>query len=282
MKCHKRIAVIVLGILMGMPSTVFSRSSIDSLVLRRMFNYSRNYTPNNVTGHTTNVYIKSNFKDWRRNTTLWLVPSMYSIAEGDRYLVSESYNKLVFNDINDYEKKRHVSYSTIRHNRRTLPTVVEFMTPNIYDVCLYDDHILSPFNRVNRRYYHYTEKQLNDSTTRLDFRPKLYNTQLLNGYAIIETKTGRIIRTTLTGEFDMITFRTERQQGEERALSLMPKKCTTAATFRFMGNRISALFDANYHCDTVLPDSEPVKTMTPRTPISPKAPITPHIRPKQQ
>ena len=140
MKCQKWITVIVLGILMGMPSTGFTRSRVDSLVLSRIFEYCSSYTPNNVSGHTTNVYVKSNFNVWRRNPTLWLIPTMYSIAEGDRYLVSESYNKLRFNDINNYEKTRKVSYSTIRHNRRALPTVVEFMTPNIYDVCLYDDH----------------------------------------------------------------------------------------------------------------------------------------------
>ena len=93
MKCHKWITVIVLGILIGMPSIVFSRSSIDSLVLQRLFSYSRNYTPNSVAGHTTNVYIKSNFNVWRRNSTLWLVPTMYSIAEGKRYLVTSMTTK---------------------------------------------------------------------------------------------------------------------------------------------------------------------------------------------
>jgi hypothetical protein len=129
------------------------------------------------------------------------------------------------------------------------------MTPNIYDIDLYDGHILSPFNKVNRRYYRYNQKLQSDGTTRLEFRPKNYNTQLLNGYAIVDTETGRIMRTLLNGEFDMLTFRTEITQGEEGGRSLMPSKCTTVATFRFMGNRIAALFDASYNCDKALPDS---------------------------
>jgi hypothetical protein len=71
----------------------------------------------------------------------------------------------------------------------------------------------------------------------------------------VDTETGRIMRTLLNGEFDMLTFRTEITQGEEGGRSLMPSKCTTVATFRFMGNRIAALFDASYNCDKALPDS---------------------------
>ena len=136
-----------------------------------------------------------------------------------------------------------------------MPTLVDFMTPDIYDMAFYEGHVLSPFNKHNRRYYHYTQITLMNGATRIDFRPKLYNTQLLNGYAIVETETGRILRTVLNGEFDMITFRTEITQNEKEGRTLMPAKCNTAATFRFLGNRITVLFNAFYNCPTTLPDS---------------------------
>ena len=256
MKCQKWITVIVLGILMGMPSTGFTRSRVDSLVLSRIFEYCSSYTPNNVSGHTTNVYVKSNFNVWRRNPTLWLIPTMYSIAEGDRYLVSESYNKLRFNDINNYEKTRKVSYSTIRHNRRALPTVVEFMTPNIYDVCLYDDHILSPFHEDNRRYYHYTILPSIDNRVRIEFKPRLPdNTQLVSGHAYADIRTGRVIKATFNGEFDMITFHTETTQGDQGVRSLLPKECKTNVIFYFMGNKIYSTLEAYFDCPVNLPDS---------------------------
>lgn len=256
MKCHKWITVIVLGILIGMPSIVFSRSSIDSLVLQRLFSYSRNYTPNSVAGHTTNVYIKSNFNVWRRNSTLWLVPTMYSIAEGKRYLVSESYNKLTFNDIDDYEKKRQVSYSTIRHNRKALPTVVEFMTPNVYDVCLYGDHILSPFNYYNRRFYRYNILPSINNRVLIEFKPRLPdNTQLVSGQAYVDISTGRVHKAIFNGEFDMITFHTETTQGAEGVHSLLPKECKTNVIFYFMGNKIFSTLEAFFDCPVNLPDS---------------------------
>ena len=227
---------------------LYAKEKTDS-ILPRIFNYRKTVT-HQIKGLEDNVYAKFRFNVEKRNATLWLIPTMYVLAKDPREYIRESYNKVLFKDIHDYDINSQVLAGTVRRNRKAMPTLLDYMTPNIYDIDLYEGHILSPFNKINHRYYRYTEKRLKDGTTRLDFRPKLYNTQLLNGYAIVETETGRIIRTTLNGEFDMISFRTEIQQG-----TLMPLKCVTAATFRFVGNRISALFDATYHCKTALPDS---------------------------
>lgn len=229
---------------------------MDSLMLNRIFNYRRNFTTNNVNGYTTNVYIKNNFNVWKRNSTLWLIPSMYSIAEGERYLVSESYNKLRFTDINQYEAKQQVCFSTIRHNRRAMPTIVEFLTPNLYDVCIYKDHTLSPFNQHNKHFYRYRMLPITPNVAIVDFKPRfLDNTQLVTGNAHVNIQTGRIIRATISGEFDMIRFRTETTQGDEDLRSLLPKQCKTYVEFKFMGNHIYNTFEAIYDCPATLPDS---------------------------
>ena len=256
MKCQKLIAIIVLGILTCMPSTVFSRSTRDSLVLNRIFTYTRNYTPNSVYGLSTNVYTKTNINVWKRNSLLWLIPSMYSIADGDRYLVSEAYSKLRFKEINDYESQRKACFSTIRHNRRALPTVVEFMTPAIYNSCLYNDHILSPFNKHNRRYYRYKVLTSINGMVIVEFKPALPdNTQLISGEAYVDEATGRVVKATINGEFDMIRFHTEATLGDEGASSLLPKECKTNVVFKFVGNEIYSTFDAVYDCPINLPDS---------------------------
>jgi hypothetical protein len=231
-----------------MPCLLHAKEKTDS-ILPRIFNY-RNTISHQINGLEDNVYAKFRFNVEKRNATLWLIPSMYVLAKDPREYIREAYSEVYFRDVHDFDINKQLLSGTIHKNRKAMPTLLDYMTPNIYDIDLYDGHILSPFHKINRHFYRYTEKKLNDGTTRLDFRPKLYNTQLLNGYAIVETETGRIIRTTLNGEFDMITFRTEIQQG-----ALMPQKCVTAATFRFVGNRISTLFDVSYHCQTALPDS---------------------------
>ncbi len=231
-----------------------SAAKKDTLILGRIYEYQQAHNAA-IKGIQDNVYAKFRFNVERRNATLWLIPTMDILCKDPREYIRESYNKVTFNSAHDFDITSQVLSGTTKRNRKALPTLIDYATPNIYDVALYEGHMLSPFNKVNRRYYQYTQKQQNDGTTRLDFRPKLYNTQLLNGYAIVETNTGRIIRTLLNGEYDMLFFRTEITQGEEGARSIMPSKCSTAATFRFMGNRISAMFDAAYSCPITLPDS---------------------------
>ena len=233
-------------------SAVKKRDSLN--ILNRIYSYQLANTAA-IDSLEDQVYAKFRYHVDKRNAVLWLIPSMYVMAKDAKDYIRESYSKVLFKNAHDYDITNQVLCSTIRRNRKALPTLLDYMTPNIYDIALYEGHMLSPFNKTNHRYYRFTQKPQWDGTTRLEFRPKIYNTQLLNGYAIVDTETGRIIRTLLNGEFDMITFRTEITQGEEGGRSIMPAKCTTAATFRFMGNRISALFDANYNCPQTLPDS---------------------------
>lgn len=240
--------------LSGMTSSVSAGNKKDSLILDRIYAYQKANT-SSIDSLEDHVYAKFRYHVDKRNAVLWLIPSMYVMAKDPRDYIRESYSKVLFKNAHDYDITSQVLSGTIKHNRKTMPTLLDYMTPNIYDIALYDGHMLSPFNKCNRMYYRYAQKMQSDGTTRLDFHPKNYNTQLLNGYAIVDTNTGRIIRTVLNGEFDMLTFRTEITQGEEGGRSIMPARCTTAATFRFVGNRISALFDANYNCSQSLPDS---------------------------
>ena len=243
------------AILLSMAIRVSAGNKHDSLVvLNRIYNYQKTHTPA-IDSLEDQVYAKFLYHVDKRNSILKLIPSMYVLTKEPKDYIRESYSKVVFKDAHNYNISNQILSGTIQQNRKALPTLLDYMTPNIYDIALYDGHMLSPFNKTNRRYYHFNQKSQHDGTTRLEFRPKIYNTQLLNGYAIVETETGRIIRTLLNGEFDMITFRTEVIQGKEGGRSVMPAKCTTAATFRFMGNRISALFDASYNCNEMLPDS---------------------------
>lgn len=242
------------GILLSMSSQMSAKENTDNDILNRIYSYQKHYHTE-IDSLVDNVYAKLRFNVEKRNSILWLIPTMYVMAKDEHEYLRESYAKVLFTDTHHFKINSQVLSGTISRNRKAMPTLIDYMTPNIYDVALYDGHMLSPFNKTNRMYYRFAWKQQKDGTTRMDFKPKIYNTQLLNGYAIIETGTGRILKTMLNGEFDMISFRTEIFMGEKGAKSLMPDKCNTTATFKFMGNRISVLFDANYDCPISLPDS---------------------------
>ena len=242
------------GILLCMSVSIVAKEKEEALILNRIYEY-RKANLSEFKSLEENIYMKFRYNVEKRNFALWLIPTTYVLAKDPREYIRESYSTAKFKDVHNFDVNSQVLTGTVSHNHMAMPTLVDFMTPDIYDMAFYEGHVLSPFNKHNRRYYHYTQITLMNGATRIDFRPKLYNTQLLNGYAIVETETGRILRTVLNGEFDMITFRTEITQNEKEGRTLMPAKCNTAATFRFLGNRITVLFNAYYNCPTTLPDS---------------------------
>ena len=247
-------SLLLLGLLIGMPvEGLAKKQKKSSQILQRIYDYQK-ANNSDIDSLEDRVYAKFRFNVEKRNIFLQFIPSMYPIAKDPREYIRESYTKVLFQDSHNYDIENQVVSSTIRRNRRAMSPLLDYMTPNIYDVALYEGHMLSPFNHHNKRYYRFTDKRLNDSTSWLEFKPKFYNTQLLNGYALVETATGRIIMTMLNGEYDMISFRTNIEQGNEGGRSLMPKRISTVGTFRFMGNRISTVFDADYDIDSTLPE----------------------------
>ena len=252
--CKTLITYIVLGILTGMPSIVFGREKKNSLILQRIYEFMESHKehPDSI---EDNVYAKYRFNVERRNPTLWLIPTMYVLAKDEREYLRESYNHLTYINQHEVDINSQILSGTISSNRRAMPTLRDLMIPNVYDATLYDGRVLSPFNRHNRRHYKFSQSVLGDGTTRLEFRPKFYNTQLINGYAIVDSESGHIIRTVMNGEFDMISFRTEIFQSDEEWPLPTPKRCTTAATFKFLGNRISAVIDGYFNCEKPFPDS---------------------------
>lgn len=242
-----------------LPGSVHAGTPDDSLVLARVFSFKLNGS-HAVDGFQSNVYIKHLYQTHRRNFTLWAVPSMYAIARGQREFVSEQYSRLTWDSAGNHQNIRQVYYTTIPHNRRTMPTLLEFITPSIYDETIYGDHILSPFHRTNLPFYRYFTSWLDERYARLYFRPRyVTNTQLVHGIATVDTQTGRILEAELNGEFDMLHFQTLTTQGDDGARALIPKFCRTNVDFRFLGNHITSSFEAAYDCPLTLPDTVNVK-----------------------
>ncbi len=250
---------LLLCLLWASPVRAQNGLSLDSALLKRIYNYPRNYAQT-ISSFQSNVYVKHIYQTKRRNFTLWVIPSMYTIADGLRSFFSEQYIRMTFLQNGEMDTKRQVFYTTIDHSRHPLPTLLEFITPSLYEETLYDDHILSPFYASNQVFYRYNTMQISKSKTRLYFRPRyVKNTQLVHGTATIDTQTGRIIDAEMGGEYDMISFQTITTQGDYGSRALLPKFCRTNVDFNFMGNHVYSAFEAVFDCPITLPDSVNVK-----------------------
>lgn len=250
----KQTIVLMVSMFLFMPTICFSREKRDSTILEKMWSYKRNYAHKAEDGNR-NAYMRYTLSTERRNPTMFLIPSLYAFAKGDRRYISEIYGKLEKKDDYTFAIHPQVISTTVPHERQVSDVFLDHLSPDLYGMTLYKERILSPFFRSNRRFYRYNVNEDGGSVARITFRPKLKNTQLIKGYALIDKNTGRIIYTNFEGEFDMLKFNIDVMQGAEDTNSLLPLRCITDLKFNFLGNKITSQLMATYNAPTTLPDS---------------------------
>ena len=243
MACWRILAALLLAVISQAAS---SKDRLDTLVVNRIFNY-RSSIDSTIEGYQTQAYLKYRVKTNRRNAMLLCVPHLYTVARSNQKShLGESYLTLTFHESEPTESEVHVRTSTIHRHRTVLPDLYGYLTPNIYQTTLLSDHLYSPFHTRNKRYYKYTLKQVFGTNANVEFRPRVKNTQAVRGNAIVDIETGRIIRCTLLGEFDMVSFEINLTMGAEGLASLLPTTCILKTKFSFMGNNLRGIYEAQY------------------------------------
>ena len=85
--------IFMLGMMTLMSSICYaSNRTADSLLINRMWDFYEH--PERIVDGEKNVYIKCDLGTKRRNPLLYVIPTMYSIARGDREYIGEAYAKL--------------------------------------------------------------------------------------------------------------------------------------------------------------------------------------------
>lgn len=203
----------------------------------------------------SNVYSRYYIKTEKRNFTLMLVPSMYAVSRGRREYAGETFNSIKIKDNTVISSVRRLDVGTVPHHRNTMSSLWKYLKPEIYNVTIFDNQILSPLNTNNKKLYKYDITYLTNNRAEVVFRPKRYNTQLISGSAIVDRKTGRVIRMRCMGEYDMVSFNINILMDKDGALSFLPKECNMSARFHFMGNKIKVSYRSVYGIKASLPDS---------------------------
>ena len=199
-----------------------------------------------------NLYLKFNIDVRKRNILLKAIPRLYSIADGQRYYVGETYCRY------DYDKwRRKFNYhellriGTIKHQSTVFPNLLNYVTPHLYDETIINDYVLSPFCEKNRRFYRYTTLPIGD-VVYVRFRPRIRNSTLTSGTALIKRNTNTIIDASFKGEYDMIDYELNVIMD---TVKLMPVRCYLRSDFNFLGNDVRTSLYARYDCQDTLPET---------------------------
>lgn len=225
-------------------------------VMARIYRYSSTLDTTGIHHSESYNYTKFQMRTNHRNAMLMLVPTMYTIARtAGRNFFGEIYSKTSFDDQQRIETQRLLNINTIPHRRNTMPSMLNYLTPNVYGENLFQGNILSPFHRSNKKYYSYFVTPLPFGKAQVYAYPRLKNTQTVRGRAIVDTETGRINQLDFEGEYDMTRFFISVVMNEDGRKSLYPKKCDLRANFRFMGNQITAMYTSVYGLPKILSDS---------------------------
>jgi len=181
---------------------------------------------------------------------------MYRIAHGPRReYIGEIYNKVSFHNLKTYDLRPMIKLSTIPLHKEIMPTLLKYLTPELYDETIIEDYLLSPFFRGNKIYYKYSINPISAEQVEIRFRPKVDNTQLIYGSILMDKNTGRIINGNLNGEYDMVSFHLSFIMGEKGLETLMPKKCELNSKFSFIGSKAFAKYTVYYGLPKILNDS---------------------------
>ncbi len=233
----------------------YSAHASDSLeILQRVLNYKQLLCVDDDT-ISTNMYLRYSYRTDRRNFTLVTIPTMHSIASGGREFAGESFSDIRIANGVLIDSERLLNIGTIPRYRTVMPTTWKYLMPNIYEKTLFDGQVLSPFSATNTKLYKYKINILPNNVAEITFRRRRVNTQLVNGSALVERSTGKILWVNIRGEYDMIIFYINAQYNEQGAYSLFPKTCDINAIFSFLGNKITASYHSVYDNPVSLPDS---------------------------
>jgi len=232
------------------------RDAYADSVVNMIFQYAQSVDTTGRGAETTYAYSKFQIRTNKRNATLMLVPTMYAVAHGGgRKFIGEFYSRINIDQKGSPISKRLLNISTIPHRRNTMEQALRYMTPDIYGETLFQENILSPFHRSNRRYYKYTVTPLPFGMAQVYAYPRIKNTQTVETRAIVNSKTGKIALVDFEGEYDMTHFYINIRMGKNGAHSLGPAKCDMRANFKFMGNKISAMYTTVYGLEKQISDT---------------------------
>lgn len=229
----------------GNTNCMFGRHILDIVS-----EYANSIVENNDTAYIY-AHTRFNLSIEKKNLLLYLIPSMYNVAHGNRHYTGESTYGLKLKGFDIQNITNISNSSTIPNNKKALSILSETIFPKLYNETIYDGFLLSPFCKYNFKLYEYHCSELTGNRVEIAFCPKIKNTQLISGTGIVDKNSGKIISLSFMGELDLIKIQVRLIMSNSLRYGYIPKSYGLRANFSFIGNRITT---QNHCCFTISED----------------------------
>ncbi len=224
-------------------------------IMARTFQYQQER--NLHIGHIkSQVYTKFHINTDIHNVLLRIIPNTIHISKGKNHYFGESMALLEYSDIGVANRKVLAFHSTLRRLKELRDVYMTNVSVQVYSPYMISNKLLSPFNRVNRKYYSYsvdtTKAAPQNGMVWVAFAPRNQNSLLINGCALIDVGTGQLDSVRFKAVYDNLMHCDVRfKLGKDGICSLLAEKVDFDARYKFAGNKIHIAAEARLnHIET--------------------------------
>lgn len=233
---------------------------VDS-IMERVYSYTER-AGLEVGDFTSEIYSRHYLHTRRKGFWIRYVPGLFRLERGENDYFGESLSRYQFSPSGRVDKKTVASYTTMPYLQSAQDRWVGRYNLSIYEANLFSDRILSPLNRRNRRFYlyqyFYTYVSEGRPVAHIGVRPRISNTQLVEGTIDVEIGTGRVQLFAFQFFYGWARLAVSGKMGKEGKASLLPDKITLLSHLNLLGNRLDERFEASARYDftpPALPDT---------------------------
>ena len=224
------------------------RSLADSVMERVIF--FAPFYEKIIEEYRAELYIKGTVDIRKKNHLMRYIPTMFRLRKGVKRYMMETHNDLHFTAPDIYDQKVKAAIGTAAELWELDGRLPEYLHLNVYQPTLLYDKLVSPLSPQAPKYYRYRVDSvigdLHNRAYRIRFMPRSSSYQLVGGYLVVTADVWSVREMRFAGRSEMMRINCLVRMGEVgEADEFLPVSYELDASFRFLGNRMDASYEAS-------------------------------------
>lgn len=225
----------------------------DSIIIQVLKH--RNMYQKYIRDYDAQVYIKGNTLMKKKNILLRYAPDfLYLDNKGNNSLL-EALIDLSYSAPNYFSNEIKVLNGSRLNEKEIQEKVMPFLTVNIYNPTIFNDHILLPGIKNVFKYYRFeyitSLDTLGKTIHQIKIIPKIKTQRLMSGFFYIVDGIWTIHRIDINGNWELSDFSLQAEFGLNSNDFLLPLNVTVAFRINILGNNIESTYFSDFKYKSV-------------------------------